>query len=275
MAKKKNKKNKPTLTAASADRHDLYLKSVQEPSFEVEFFDRVYGDHVGGKPKLLREDFCGTAAVCCEWVKAGDERTAVGVDLDPDPIEWGKANLMNKLSDAQRERIIFLEDDVRNLNGHKADVVAAQNFSFYCFHDRKVLLEYFQAAHANLTDKGVFVLDMMGGSECFQDESVETTNKAGFKYVWELDHFDPITHRCLYHIHFKFKDGTKLPNAFTYDWRLWTLPEVRELLLEAGFSEAVVYWEGADEDGEGNGEFEPAEHGDADPSWICYVVGVK
>ena len=35
------------------------------------------------------------------------------------------------------------------------------------------------------------------------------------------------------------------------------LRKLKELLLEAGFSKVTVYWEGEDEDGEGNGEFSP------------------
>ena len=54
--------------------------------------------------------------------------------------------------------------------------------------------------------------------------------------------------------------------------RLWTAPEIRELLIEAGFRNPTVYWEGEDEDGEGNGEFTPEEKGEADLAWIAYVV---
>ena len=49
----------------------------------------------------------------------------------------------------------------------------------------------------------------------------------------------------------------------------------RELLLEAGFRKATIYWEGEDEDGEGNGEFTPEEKGEADLAWIAYIVAEK
>jgi hypothetical protein len=48
--------------------------------------------------------------------------------------------------------------------------------------------------------------------------------------------------------------------------------ELRELLSEAGFANVVVYWEGEDEDGEGNGEYEPTLEGAADPAFISYIV---
>jgi hypothetical protein len=79
--------------------------------------------------------------------------------------------------------------------------------------------------------------------------------------------------RC--HIHFKFPDGSKIKKAFTYEWRIWSLPEIRELLLEAGFKSARIYWEGEDEDGEGNGEFTETETGDADLAWVSYIVAEK
>jgi hypothetical protein len=58
---------------------------------------------------------------------------------------------------------------------------------------------------------------------------------------------------------------------------VWTLPEVLELLAEAGFEHAQVYWEGSDPDDptRGNGEFFPVKTGDADPAYICYIVAQK
>ena len=78
------------------------------------------------------------------------------------------------------------------------------------------------------------------------------------------------------YIHFRFPDGSRMNRAFSYHWRLWTLPELRELLLEAGFRSATVYWEGTDpKTGEGDGIYSPATVGDADPGWVCYLVAEK
>ena len=96
----------------------------------------------------------------------------------------------------------------------------------------------------------------------------------GFTYVWDQDKYNPITGEGLFHIHFKFKDGSRIRKAFSYDWRIWTLPEITEMLAEAGFSPSV-YWEGTGEDGEGNGEFSRTTEGEADRSWIAYVVAEK
>ena len=72
---------KKTKLAEKADRFDLYQRSVQHADHEIEFFDQAFRDEYGRKPRSLREDFCGTFAVCCEWVKSDRDRTAVGVDL--------------------------------------------------------------------------------------------------------------------------------------------------------------------------------------------------
>jgi hypothetical protein len=77
------------------------------------------------------------------------------------------------------------------------------------------------------------------------------------------------------HIHFHFDDGSKLKNAFSYHWRLYTLPELREILEEAGFARVTVYWQGWDEDDEPDGDFQPATAGEAEAGWICMVSAEK
>jgi hypothetical protein len=47
------------------------------------------------------------------------------------------------------------------------------------------------------------------------------------------------------------------------------------MLHDAGFGNVTVYWEGEDEDGEGNGEFTPNDKGEADLAWIAYIVAEK
>ena len=98
----------------------------------------------------------------------------------------------------------------------------------------------------------------------------------GFTYVWDQFRYDPITHDATCHIHFHFRDGSKIRRAWTYEWRLWTIGELRDLLEEAGFASTTVYWEGTElATNEPNGVFRPREHADEDPAWIAYVVAAK
>jgi len=237
-------------TASSADRYDLYLRAVQSPESEIPFFIRVYKREYDALPTVLREDFCGTFAVCCQWAKSRKDRIAIGVDIDAQPLDWGRKHNLQPLRPQQQQRVQLMQDDVRKVKGPKADVQAAQNFSFWIFKTRKELLGYFKAAYANLARKGVFVLDMMGGLETMEEDHTDTTSYKGFKYLWEQARFDPITHDCSFYIHFTFKDGSKLHRAFEYHWRFWMLPEVREVLLQAGFRRVDVYWEGTDSETE-------------------------
>jgi len=84
-----------------------------------------------------------------------------------------------------------------------------------------------------------------------------------------------VNHHILCHIHFEFQDGTRMDKAFTYDWRYWTLPELQELMVEAGFKNPEVYVEGWDEDEEPDGIFRRRKRMDNIPGWVGYVVGYR
>lgn len=260
--------------ASQSDRYALYLRSVQVPEHEVHMFDRFYKAVNGRPPVSLREDFCGTGAVSVEWAQKKG-RYAIGVDLDPEPLSWGLLFNAARLSPEEKKRLLLVRGDVRTLRSPPVDVLAAQNFSFFIFKQRQELLRYFQAAYSHLKKNGIFVLDMMGGSELMTEGDEEERRVGrGITYVWEHERFDPITHDARFHIHFRFDDGSALERAFTYDWRLWTLPEVRELLEEAGFSRSDVYWEG-ERRGRPSGIYRRQTSAEPDPAWVAYVVGVK
>jgi hypothetical protein len=279
MSKSKTKSGKSTM-ADRADKFKLYEKSVQTPDHEVQFFVKAYQDFHESTPLTLREDFCGTFAVCCEWVKSDKRRKALGVDFCGETLQWGRDHNLRKLNPEQKQRVRLLEQDVRKRNKPTVDVLAAQNFSFWIFKTRSEVIEYFKIARANLAAGGILVMDMMGGGECFVEDFVDKRTikkgKNGFKYHWTQIAFNPITADCSFSISFKFPDGSKLKHAFEYHWRFWTIPEVREMLEEAGFSESHIYWEiDEDEDPERDGEWERREVAPSDPSWICYVVAKK
>ena len=275
---RKDKKKKKSL-ADKADKYSLYQQSVQSPEHEVEFFVQAYKEAYRKNPTILREDFCGTFSVCCEWVKLKNTYQAIGVDLDPEPLDWGRENNLSKLSATQQKRIRLLQQDVRKKNRPPADVLAAQNFSFWIFKTRSEVIEYFKVARSNLKPQGVMVMDMMGGSDCYVEDHTDkrtiVKGKKGFKYFWHQEKIDPITHDTTFYISFKFPDGSKLKNAFEYNWRFWSTPEIREMLEEAGFRESHVYWEETDEDGDDTGEFYRVETAANAPSWISYIVAVK
>lgn len=272
---KLKKKKKGWRTAKTSDIHELYELSVQAPDAEVEIIDQVWEEQRGRRCVTLREDFCGTAQLAMEWVKYRDENKAWGVDLEPSVLDWARTKVGERLDDGAQSRIELIEGDVLDTSTPKVDLVLATNFSYYLFKKRAALLNYFKTARSHLVKDGIFMLDAYGGSEAFV-EMDEERDLDGFTYVWDQAHYDPISGDTMCHIHFKFPDRSKIKKAFTYDWRLWTLPEIRELLEEAGFSKVLIYWEGTDEETEeGNGEWEVATVGEACQGWVAYIVALK
>ncbi|MEQ8845198.1 MAG: class I SAM-dependent methyltransferase [Phycisphaerales bacterium] len=266
-------KRAPKLTAATADRHQLYTAAVQNVEGEIDFVDETYEALRGKKASRLREDFCGTAQTSAEWVRRRATNVAVGIDLDEPTLQWGRDHVLSQLSEAQRDRLTLLNRDVRDpgRKGREMDVILAMNFSYNALMARAEMLQYLKAARKSLAPGGLFIMDCYGGYESLMEQEERRACK-GFTYVWEQVRYNPISATLDTAIHFEFKDGTELRNAFTYHWRLWTIAELRDLLDEAGFKKSTAYWEGDDGKGGGDGNFKPATEGDADASWIAYIV---
>ncbi len=276
-AAKRGKKSRASL-ARRADKHVLYEQSVQCVEAEIDFVDKTYKKLRGRRAVWLREDFCGTANTSCEWIRRRPENRAVGVDLDADTLAWGRAHNVEPLGD-KAKRLTLIQGDVLEVDTLSRfgpmDVVLGMNFSYWIFKDRATMRRYFACVLEALADDGMLMLDACGGSEMHELRE-DTREYEDFSYVWDQDEFNPITHQMQCYIHFEFPDGSKLRKAFSYNWRLWSLPELRDVLLEAGFSTVTVYWEGTEKKtGEGNGVFKPSEKGEPCPSWIVYIVAEK
>ena len=270
---RRKQKGKAKLTAATADRHQLYTAAVQNVEGEIDFVDETFSELRDRQAKILREDFCGTAQTSAEWVRRRPANTAVGVDLDDATLQWGRDNVLSQLADEQRGRVTLLKRDVRDpgRKGRDVDIVLAMNFSYNALMARADLLEYFKSVRKSLAPGGLFIMDCYGGYESLMEQEERRACK-GFTYVWDQVRYNPIDATLDTAIHFEFKDGTEMRNAFTYHWRLWTIAELRDILAEAGFAKTTAYWEGDDGDGGGDGNFKPATEADADASWIAYIV---
>jgi len=269
-------KNLPSL-AELADRHVLYQQSVQDVESEIDFVEQTWSELRRRPAGLLREDFCGTANTSCEWVSRDEDHRAIGVDLDARVLEWGRHNNLAKLPQEQSQRIELLHEDVLHVRPGLADIILAMNFSYYLFLSRDDLQEYFVNALDGLVSDGILFLDAYGGYEApmvlTEPRACKDIQGNDFTYIWDQAEFNPIDSCMTCNIHFEFPDKSRIDKAFSYHWRLWTLPEITEILNAAGFSRVTVYWEGTDEDkNEGNGIYLPADTGDADPGWVCYVV---
>jgi hypothetical protein len=273
MAKNGKKTRRPR-QADTADKHRLYQISVQDPKAEIAFLDTTYRHYRRRRPLSMKEDFCGTAHLSTAWVKSHKGRTAIGVDLHEPTLEYALEHNVAPEKRSVRDRIQLLTANVLEVTEPQVDLTCALNFSYCVFKTRALLRRYFEVAHQGLNDEGVFFCELFGGTEAIV--TLEEKRKLkGFTYVWDQAKYNPITNEILCHIHFDFPDGSRMKKAFTYDWRLWTIPEVRECLLEAGFSRVDVYWDPVEGDPKGDEYYRITEEEENQEGWLVYLVAVK
>lgn len=164
------------------------------------------------------------------------------------------------------------------------DVICAFNYSCCCLHRRKDLVLYFRHAFSALSKRGgIFVMDLYGGtsSEC----KLRLQRRfPSFTYFWEQEEFDIITRETRISLHFQVGKKQMLRHAFTYHWRLWSIPEIKDCLEEAGFKSIHVWVrEMPDTQSSGNAKeytadrdvkYEELQHFNQGDAWNAYVVGV-
>ncbi len=239
-------------------KHALYEACFAGVVDELAFVEGIYRLKRGRLPRLLREDFCGTALLACDFVRGGADRRAWAVDLDLPTLDWGREQHVARLGDAA-SRVTLLHADVLEVEAPPVDLIVALSYSYWIFKTRDLLRAYFEKARRELGAGGIFVLDAFGGLESMEVREdaylVEASTGAGgeavpaFTYFCEQASFNPVDHVAMCHIHFGVPGHDRLERAFSYEWRIWTLPELRELLLEVGFGAVEVYTAGMDDGG--------------------------
>ncbi len=261
-------------TAKSADKFVLYQEAVQSPQAEVYFFDKLYRERYGKPATLFREDFCGTAMISCEWAKWRRVNHAYGVDLCRETLAWGREHNINQLPPHAAKRVHLVHQNVLHVIKPRVHIIGAFNYSYYIFREKDQLVQYFECVRRSLLPQGMFICDAYGGWES-QEPMKERTRCKGFTYVWDQAEYNPVKDETTCHIHFEFRDGTRMRKAFTYHWRLWTLGGIQDALRDAGFSEMKVYWEGTEaKTGRGNGAFRTVKKAENCSAWNAYVVAM-
>lgn len=262
------------------DKHALYELCVQSTRHLVPFLRAVHA----GEPRVLGEDFAGTAALSHHWARDVADGRAVAVDLDAEALAYrGEASGVEKV----RGDVLGVEVP--------ADVVWVGNFSIGYWHTRAELVAYLKHVRSRLNASGVFLCDTYGGESAYLTGEVhrdhwitgeglpaalEPHRGKRVRYTWEQRDADPTTGMVTDVCHFRLIDagGTiddELFDAFVYRWRLWSVPELRDALAEAGFARSEVYAKTAEAvDPEGNVYVRAVESGDElEESFIVMVAG--
>lgn len=258
------------MTDAPLSRHDLYERCVQSPRQLAPLLAAIHGEN----PRTLGEDFAGTAALSIQWARP-DDRAAIAADLDPVALAHHP----------DHPRVTRRHADV--LETHDpCDLLFAGNFSIGYLRTRAELLAYLRHARARLNPGGAFVCDIYGGETAFLTGEVERDHPitdgphagAHVRYTWAQREADPITgmvtNTCSFRVE---RDGAavqEMPDAFVYRWRLWSVPELRDAMAEAGFGSTEVYDHHPDAvDDEGLAYAEPVtDPDDLDDSFIVLIA---
>jgi hypothetical protein len=215
------------------------------------------------------------AALCAAWCASDARRTATGTDLDEVELAWGAAHVLPAAAgggDAP-ERMCLLLADVRDdplaaprlasgwgcafwhdaawkeLRARRADVACALNSAICFMHSREDADRYCRQARAMTAAPGIFVMDLQGGAT-MEKALTQRTRLPSCDYLWSQDGFDPVSRLISCHIGFRLRGRRGAPppptppalrRAFSYRWRLWTLPEVCDMLRQAGFASTHVW----------------------------------
>ena len=255
--------------AEQADRHALYQRAVNAPDANIDFIRKIYRGMRGREPRVLKEDFCGTALMATTWAQRSPLNRAIGVDFDRETLEWGRRNNLLPCGPAVARRVNLVQGDVLEDSPQPADVVAALNFSYYLLTARRQLVTYFGNALRSLQPGGLFVLDCIGGTEAVADFQ-EERDCDDFTYIWAQRGFNPLDHSSQCSISFAFPDGSRLDPAFAYRWRMWTMPEIRDCLEEAGFNQIRIFWEYSDD--AGDADYIEIDSEQNQEIWLTYLV---
>ncbi len=290
-----------TEPSPTPNRHELYELCVQSVEHLAPLIRAIHG----GRPRVLGEDFSGTGALSHRWVDSSPDARAIAVDLDAEALAFH----------GQHDRIAKHTGDVREISA-PCDALFVGNFSIGYLHTRGELVSYLKHARARLTQPkaggqqspgpqdshpapfhdaldtppGVFICDTYGGESAFTLGGVHRPHPMPHqegepggricRYTWEQQSADPTTGMVTNAIHFRIERAGviehELFDAFVYQWRLWSVPELRDAMLEAGFASTQVYAKLADAvDDEGNAYAEPVTNAEEEleDSFIVLVVG--
>lgn len=277
-------------------RLDFYRWAVQHPPAELGFLLRAAQHHGLAEPLRIREDFAGGAELAATWVSLDPEHQALAVEVDLPTAQFARERHAELLR--QREGDLFiLCEDVRRRTRPRVQAVLALNFSTLIFHDRSAMLGYFRTVRRSLVRGGVFVMDLFGGPGSVApgtqsrrvapppDEADEPADQPelfpAFTYQWEQRSYDVLSGRIDCRIHFELDGPTDGPgeairDAFVYDWRLWSPPELLEMLTEVGLREPTFWCDAYDEAaGVSDGRYRPMERMAPRQDWVAYLTAKR
>ncbi|MEM0983456.1 MAG: class I SAM-dependent methyltransferase [Planctomycetota bacterium] len=229
-------------------KHDLYELCLQNSAQLAPVLRAIHGN----EPTILGEDFAGTAVLSNVWASR-DGCHAIAVDLDGDALSHhGDVDGVKKTA----ANVLDVTEP--------CDVLFVGNFSIGYWHTRDELVAYLRHARSRLRDGGVFIYDIYGGETAFligdvhREHRIANGPHAGkrVRYTWSQREANPLTGMVTNTCSFRVENAGHIENefedAFIYNWRLWSVPELHDAMRESGYHSIKVFSQEPDAiDGDG------------------------
>jgi SAM-dependent methyltransferase len=175
---------------------------------------------------------CGFGRITLELARRGF--MATGVDITPSYLAAARDDAAYENLDIE-----FIQEDVRSFKRPKAfDVAVNLYISFGYFADPKDDRLFLRNAWESLKDGGTLIIETLGKEIAVRDfVEAEWFERAGFMVLTEytpVDSWASLKNRWIL-----IRDGERIERSFTQ--RLYAASELRQLLLETGFSSVELY----------------------------------
>lgn len=90
--------NSSRASGVSIDPWDLYQASVQDSTAQARVLEHLFQRIHRRKPKVLREDFAGTAQDAVAWISLDPAHNALAVELDPAVVQRARTRAADNTS---------------------------------------------------------------------------------------------------------------------------------------------------------------------------------
>jgi predicted RNA methylase len=295
-------------------RHDLYELAVTNALPMAGFLFAVHQNGAPRPPVALREDFSGTAALARGWLALNARHRAIAVDRDKRVLHraievLGSAitsmrfttRAADVLATNDRADILAATNFPLGYFHSRTDLLTYLRHARRCTNKHGIFVADLYGG-SNALDLGITSRRVLGPRPWGSDQAIgsapgttpksssrrkaratQRANAAALLYHWEQAAANPTNNLVTNHIHFELPPRSAfnatsrtrhIRNAFTYHWRLWSIPELRDAMLDAGFARVEIYDRLADGiDADGTTYVAPLRDEDElDDPYVVYIV---
>jgi len=186
---------------------------------------------ITSNPKVL-DVCCGFGRISAELAKRGFSVT--GVDITESYLQTAKEE-----ADLEKLDIEYIKADAREfVRPDFFDLAVNLYISFGYFENKEDDLLMVRNAYKSLKNGGSFIIETLGKEIAVRDfVEAEWFERAGFTVLTKYEALDSWT--FLKNRWILIKDGKRIERVFAQ--RLYSASELRDLMLEAGFSKVEIY----------------------------------